>query len=442
MQKYYYRITSWFKEDFFRKLLKNIVTLISGNMGAALLGLVSLTLSLKVLGITTFGIFTVIQTYVLVFDGLLNFQSWEAIIRYGTIAKASNDIELLKGYIKLGFFIDLSSAIFGTFCAYLLTGYFGAKFLWSDEIILFTRIFSITILFNLSGTFIGILRIYGEFKAFSFQKIISAILKLIGVIIAFIFHGSLFYFILITIITKITGNIILIVMANRVCSINGISGWWKSNIKDSKEFLKFAFWTNINSTVAIPYREMDKIIAGTISYEAVAVYKLFKQIASMVGKIVAPIYQATYPELATLISEKKYKEGFSVVKKIAVIILVSGVALWIIVAPLSPVWLRFFFGKEIASSWVLLSIFLGITVITNSFVALDPLFVALGYIKYKFILNVSGSIIYLGLAYFLSIKIGLLGIILAGLVQSLWINGLKIFLLHKNKKSISTKEYS
>ncbi len=423
------KVKNWFRDDLFKKLLKNIVTLISGNVGASMIGLVTLTLSINVLGTTVFGMFTLIQTYVVIFDGLLNFQSWEAIIKFGSLAKAENSPEKLKGYIKAGFLVDLISATIGTTFAILLAGIIGTKFNWTEDMIFFARLYSFTIFFNLSGTSIGVLRIYGKFKLFSMQKIICAVIKLSGVIMMFLFKGSMVHYVIITMTTVIIGNFILIGMAYNIATKNGISRWWKSKIVNGREFLRFAFWTNLNSTVALPFKELDKIIVSLISYDAVAVYRLFKQISSMVGKVVAPIYQAIYPELADLIAKKQYKKGISVVKKIAFIVIGSGTILWCLVAPTSPYWLSWFFDDVIVGYWKLLALFLGLTVIGNSFVALNPLFISMGFIKYNFILNVAGSIIYVITGYLITYYYGIIGVILAGFIQSIFTNTIRIIVL-------------
>lgn len=431
------RVKNWFRDDLFKKLIKNIITLISGNVGASMIGLVTLTLSINVLGTTVFGMFTLIQTYVVIFDGLLNFQSWEAIIKFGSLAKAENNPEMLKGYIKTGFLVDLISATIGTIFAILLVGIIGVKFNWTEDMIFFARLYSFTIFFNLSGTSIGVLRIYGKFKLFSMQKIICAVIKLSGVIIMFLLKGSLVHYVIITMTTVIMGNFILIGMAYNIATKNGIGRWWKSKIINGREFLKFAFWTNLNSTVALPFKEFDKIIVSLISYDAVAVYRLFKQISSMVGKIVSPVYQAIYPELAELIVKKQYKKGITVVKKIAFIVMGSGIILWCIVAPTSPYWLNWFFDDVIVEYWKLLALFLGFTVIGNSFVGLNPLFISMGFIRYNFILNVSGSVIYVLTGYFLTYHYGIIGVIIAGLIQSVFTNIIRIIIL---KTAIRNRE--
>lgn len=431
------RIILWFKDDFFKKIVKNSLTLITGNVGASIIGSISMVLSIKILGIKAFGIFTVIQTYTRIFDGLLNFQSWEAMINFGSKAKAANDEELLKSYIKQGFILDISSAVLGTVVSYILVGVIGQRFNWDENVIFLTRLFCVTILFNIAGTPIGILRLFRKFKTFSLQKILSALIKLIGVIIAYFVKGDLTFFVIITLITQIFGYIFLIYAGIKTLNENSINGIRKVKFRNSRSFLKFLFLTNINSTLSIPIKEVGKIIASLISYEAAGVYKLFKQINSIIGKIVVPVYQTIYPELAKLISEKKFKEAVVVCKKIGVIMLAVGLPFLIILAPSSPIWLKWIIDIQSLEFCGILSLFLLFQVVLNAFIGVNPLFISSGYIKYNFLIVLFANLIYLLSAYYLAITIGLLGLVISSFIEMLFSYSLRIVLLSKDRRILA-----
>lgn len=428
------RIISWFREDFFKRLVKNSLTLITGNIGASILGSISMVISLKVLGIEVFGLYTLIQTYVRIFDGLLNFQNWEAIIKFGSQALAQNDIKALKAYIKQGFILDIASAVLGTIVAYILVGIVGKFYDWSSEVLFLTRLFCLTIFFNIAGTPIGILRVFRNFKVFSAQKIISAIIKLIGVVIAYFLGGDLFFFIVVTIVTQVVGYWILIVMSVKSLNKNNVGDFYKEPIKNSGKFYKFAVWSNLNTTLSLPMREMDKVITSLISYEAVGIYKFFKQIISIIGKVVTPVFQSLYPELATLISEGKFKKAVSVSKRMGLIILSAGLPFLVILAPTSPIWLKWVVDSYTTEHYYILAIFLFFRIVSNAFIAVNPLFISTGYVRYNLFITLFASIIYLSSAFYLSSLIGLLGVVLASFIETTWTYGIKIFIMSRDPR--------
>lgn len=433
------KILTWFKEDFFKKLIKNSITLVTGNVGASIIGSISMIISIKVLGVAGFGIFTVVQTYFNIFDSLLNFQSWEALINFGSKAKSENNTELLKSYIKQGFILDISSAVLGTIVSYVSIGFLGKWFNWDQNVITLTRLFCLIIVFNIAGTPIGILRLFRKFKIFSIQKLVSALIKLVGVIIAFVFNGDLLFFVIASMVTQVVGYILLILMGLKTLKDNSITGVFKAPYLNSKEFTKFLFLSNINSALTIPIREVGKIIASLISYEAAGVYKLFKQIISIIGKVVTPIYQTLYPELAQFISNGQFKKAVSVSKKIGVIMLGVGSIFLVVLAPTSVIWLKWIIDIQSLHYCFVLSLFLIIQVLSNAFIAVNPLFISAGYIKYNFFIILFVNLIYLVVAYILTLNYGLIGLVIATFVEVFLTYSVKVFILSQDKRIKKSK---
>ncbi|WP_158222411.1 oligosaccharide flippase family protein [Tamilnaduibacter salinus] len=73
-----------FSSAVFKKLISNASVLLSGGLLVSLLGVVSVVLVARQLGPETFGIFALLTSTVLVVDRLVNFQSWQAVVRYGS----------------------------------------------------------------------------------------------------------------------------------------------------------------------------------------------------------------------------------------------------------------------------------------------------------------------------------------------------------------------
>lgn len=437
---YIKKVTHWFSDSFFKRLIKNGSILLSGNIGASVLGSISMVLSMKVLGVEVFGIFTIMQTFIGIFNKLLNFQCWEAIIKFGSEAIAKNDERLLKSYIKQGFILDIGSAVLGTITAFLFTGFIGHKYGWDESLINLLRVYSITILFDLSGTPTGILRLYGKFKNFSIQKIISAIIKLLGVLLVFFLNQDLTLYVIVVIVTEITGFMILTVMGYGTYLKRSKHVKGKTGFVNARKFLHFTFLSNINSSLSLPMKELDKIIVSFISFEAVGVYKLIKQIINIVGKIVNPIYQTVYPELAKFISENNFKKAVSISKRVGFMVFLAGVPFLLILAPTSKIWL--YWITDIKSTYysVIIALFLLQKVISNLFICIGSLFITAGYIKNNFFISLSGSILYAATAYFMTLRYNnLSGILIAIFVEMFWVTGFKIFILSRDERLINKK---
>ena len=111
------RPVDWFRDSVFRRLWQNAAVLLSGNLVSVLFDFVSLVVTARALGPTWFGVFVLIQTYVLVVDNLVNFQSWQAVIKYGADTLDEGDPDHFKSLIKFGTILDIASAIIATVIA-------------------------------------------------------------------------------------------------------------------------------------------------------------------------------------------------------------------------------------------------------------------------------------------------------------------------------------
>ncbi len=97
----------FFQNELLRRLFKNAGILFSGNVVAGILGIASLAITARALGVDVFGILVIITTYVAIVDRLINFQSWQAIIKYGSDAISQGRDHDFKSLIKFGFILDI-----------------------------------------------------------------------------------------------------------------------------------------------------------------------------------------------------------------------------------------------------------------------------------------------------------------------------------------------
>ncbi len=70
------------------------------------------------------------------------------------------------------------------------------------------------------------------------------------------------------------------VVSNRL----GLKKIFRSKMSDAGEgFLSYTMWSNIGATADIPIKHFDVFLLSYISYEVVAVYKVFKQFIQMIS---------------------------------------------------------------------------------------------------------------------------------------------------------------
>lgn len=373
----------WLKDDLFRRLFKNAGTLLSGNVAASALGLVSTALTARVLGPETFGILVLITTYALVVDKLVNFQSWQAIIKYGADTLESNRDDDFGALIRFGFFLDGGTAVLGTIVAAAGAWFVGQWRGWDAEVVLMATLYSGTIIFHVSGTPIAILRLFNKFKLFSFQVVIASAIKLFGVSIAFAFGAGLWVFLVVWALTDIVGKMLLIVFSIRELSVHEIS-WVRARFttRYRDRFPKlwtFVLTTNLNSSVRMASREVDVFVIGALlSPEAVGLFKIAKQISSLLAKLSDPLYQSIYPELARLRAAGDTRRVATFAIKSAVIAGSAALVFWVGTVVLGRFALGVFFGSEYVSAYAILVWYMMAIVIAILAFPLQPLMLSYG----------------------------------------------------------------
>lgn len=139
--KYYDILVGFIKGSLvFNRLLKNAGKLLSGEVAASGISLITMAFAARALGPEQFGILALIQAYVVIVDKTINFQSWQALIKYGSDALTDRDDNSLKGLIKFGFFLDISTSILGAIVAVLGAKIFGVYMDWESETVNLAKI--------------------------------------------------------------------------------------------------------------------------------------------------------------------------------------------------------------------------------------------------------------------------------------------------------------
>lgn len=427
MKKKLHNKLRWvFGSERIEKLFKSIITLITGNGLAMIMGFFSQAILVNMVGLSTFGNVTLIVSYVQVIDSIVNFQSWQALIKYGATYK--NDELHLKPYLKEAFIVDASTSILGTFVAILFADIVCGTFLgWSKELVNLVKMYSFTILFHLEGMAIGYLRIMDKFKQLSICTVVISIVKFFMILIAYYIRRDIYMCVLIYALTDILVYLSqLFIALYDMKKKNLLHGIIKCKMPEFTKFFSFSMYTSLATTLDIPIKQLDVfIISRVLSVEAVAVQKIFNTLLNIFNKVTVPISQVVYPSFSTQIGENKVTESIHDVKKISKLIFVAGVPIAFVIGITSPIWLKILYSVEVATYWKVFLIEAIFRVCSLSFIAVHPLFTAMGFVKQNIPIMAVSNMIYFILSIALGMIFGLYGIAIAYLVQLIIVVTLK-----------------
>jgi len=406
-----------------------------GNAISSILGLGSLILTVKAIGSESFGLFILAQTYVIIIDQLASFQSWQAVIKYGSELIIKKNIDEFKSLIKFSMILDCLSIALSLIIALVCLKYVSNFFKWDSITQKIAFFYSLTLLTHFTNSSVGIIRVFNNFKLLSKINIFVSAFKLIAVLILFLLKEKAIYYFLIWILSDAAYFIILFVSAQRILISNGMNKWWRVRIYNYKAVLKFTLWTNLNSTINIPTNFFDVfIISKIISNIEVGIYKTFKQITEIVGKFSSAFDYVIFPQLSFMVAEKDEKKSIKLVIKIGFLIFFIGLPVVLILGLTSKYWLNFFLGSNFSDKWMVFFLFLLVKLIMMIFVGVNPLFISFGYVKFNSFISIISNILFITIAISMGKWIGLPGIIIAFLIQFLFETVFKLLIIFKKGK--------
>ena len=328
------RLPDWFRDRTVRKIAKFGVPVAIGKVASAASGLVTLAILARYLGPEPFGVIALFRTVVTVVDLFANFNTWQAIVKYGTEAIANDRKADVLRVIKLAFVIDASTAVVGALVvvglAFAIPGSFG----FTPHESILCALYAATLVSKVSGTSDGIFRLCDAYRVQGIVSSLTAIATtgLVAVVVALgaSFEGC----VLALVIGEAVSNLIVTASAMWVAKHAGYGGWPRASldgIRDAFPGIKhFLIATNAQLTVRTMQTELDMIIVGSMLGKAPAgLFRVIKQLGTIPGRIFLPFEQVLFTELARCSAARDYA-GFRRLLRRAVSLAAAGsLLLWI-----------------------------------------------------------------------------------------------------------------
>ena len=406
---------TWMRDVLLQRLVKNATILFGGNLIVSFLGLVSLSLTARTLGAEGFGILVMITTYVLIVDRLVNFQSWQAIIKYGSDALEQKHSDDFKALIRFGFLLDAVTAILGAVSAALAAWFVGRWRGWNSQYVLMASLYSITILFHIAGTPIAILRLFDKFKSISVQNAVGAGIKVVGIAIAFWLEAGIWGFMAVWAVVDIAGKIILIALSLREMKRQGLGGFWRGGAGRGiasrfKGVWGFVWTTNINSSIRMASREADVMIIGAALGPAmVGLFKIAKQFSGIVLQLIDPLYQAVFPELAKLYARREIRLFIRFGVRSSILAGIFAVGVWVVFLFFGEWIIEMTAGSAFQEANRVLLWYMAAIVIGAAGFPLQPAMLSMGRPYITFWVHIGSTLIYFGALFLLLGRFGIVG---------------------------------
>jgi O-antigen/teichoic acid export membrane protein len=262
-------------------------------------------LTARSLGAELFGVLVLIITYVDIVDRLINFQSGQAIVKFGADTLALERRDRFREVAAFCLAIDFLTAVLAAGLAFLCAPLFGMLFTWSEETVALTQLYALVCFLHLRGAPSGILRLLEEVRSLATISVFAQAIKLVAVSVAIGTGFSFSMFLLAWALSDLAGSVALLVVAwikgRRLILVPGFDDLRRSIHSGRLELLRFVIFTNLNSSLRMASRQLDFPIVGfVLGEQATGVYAFAKNLASIPGRLTDPLYLAIYPILSNL----------------------------------------------------------------------------------------------------------------------------------------------
>lgn len=426
-------VAHWLQDSVIRRLFKNAGYLLSGNIAASALGMVTAAFTARALGPEFFGVLVLMQTYARLVDQILHFQSWQALIKYATEAleqKRDKDFEAL---IALGTLVDVGTALPSTIVAMLAFRWAGPWIGLDNQYVELAMLYALIILFNPIGAPIAILRLFDRFELMATVNVIGSLVKLLVTAAAFVIKAEFSTFVFIYMGTDILQQLLLVAMGwhtLRQHEYHWAFKWpdgdiWQNlvtTLKMSRSFeglWSFMISSNLSSIAKLIVKQGDIILLGSLmGARAVGIYKVVMLLVNVVRQVSDPLFQAIYPEIARLIARRRFDIYRILVSKIVVSLSLYSATVWFGFAVFGKALIGLGFGYEYLDAWKPLLIYMGGIAAALFTIHTVPTLWAVGKAQTVLVINAASGLLYILILYVCVSRYGMVGAALAFLIYS------------------------
>lgn len=398
----------------FRRVLGNASILLGGKAATAVLGLATTAFAARALGLREFGVLTLVYAFTNAVSDIVEFQSWQAVLHYGTRPLQEGRLGLFQRVLSFSLLLDGIGAAAGLCVGIAGALLFGEKLGWPGSITPIVLLYTTSVVWMASATATGVLRLVDRFDLIAIQDNAQAVVRLLGAGIAFFTGGGLIAFLIVWYIASMLSFVCRLYFAWRELHRRGYLEDFRWNARGITHELpgiwRFCLTTNFNGTLQLAFTHIGTLSSGWfLGPSAAALYRIARQVATAIVKPTRLVMPALYPELARLWVAGNTNALYRLVMQVAL----SGGALataLLIVAAFGGRWaLRVVLGEDFVGAAPVMTWLVGSAAIGIWALPLEPFLISTGRATAAFVTRAVVTVVYLPCLFFGLDWFGLLG---------------------------------
>lgn len=404
----------------------NTGMMVAAKAAAAVFGLFSLIIATRSLPVADIGIILFLHAWMLFFAEVATFQSWQAVIRFGTpyieAGQTGRLARLLRFCIALdfvgaaaSFILSISGLLWlGKILPHLAMAQNTGLTEQIDKLVPYGLVYSLLILVHQGGASTGLFRLFDKFRPLAAQVLVMPAFRLSGVIIAALVHPTLKGFLTAWFIASLAGYLALPILALlELKSRNLLAHVFEArpSLKtEEKGLWPFVWKANIDASLATGTTHLPLLLVMPIFGPVyVGVYKVAEEISRILSEGMLLLDRVIYPEYARMMTRGQVRNIGRIVIKTGLILLLGGLALSVLTALLGPLIIPKVFGEAYGLAVSLATLLVFAAAILGVAAPLYPVFYAAGRPGLAIFARGAGLVFYIFLVFVMSHVIGQTG---------------------------------
>ncbi|HSH43235.1 MAG TPA: hypothetical protein VK973_14020 [Arenicellales bacterium] len=364
-----------------RRLAANFGWLLGGRGSAAMVTLAVTVLSARELGPETFGVVILIHTAVLVIRQLCTVKTAEAVIRFGVpLRDAPGDRgwpRLLAGAVR----IDMLGALLAAAVA-AAVNYLAAPLLNLDPAMQWAAWAYVPALaVSASGSARGTLRVLDRYALLGILLMGGPLVRLAGILFVISAGLEAWWYVVVWAAGLFAEHVVVLLFAGRALrrELPVVLGCGMRQAFELEprlgRFLKVVYWqSNLD---VFPRQGVTLLVGAWFGAGGAGVFRLARDLAEVLGKPVALLRQAIFPDLARL-WERDTKRFVQLTWRVSAAMLALGAVFVAAALVAGPVLLELLAGPAYRAGGAVLALLLGAAALELGGAALRPASYTLG----------------------------------------------------------------
>lgn len=365
----------------FSRMGRNLVWLLGGRGFQAVASIAYLGIAARALGPAGFGEFSLVLAYGQAIANVAQLQSWQTVIRYGTLHIAAAAQDRLGRLLAFTTLLDVAGALLGATVALLAVPLIASFLGWAPHEQGRAARFGVALLLSIGATPTGMLRLVDRFDLITYAQAVGPLVRLAGAAFVWLQGGGVEQFLIAWAAAALLQHLATWSLA-LLCTDLPIRMSRESLSRSRIEnpgIWHFMLTTNAAGTIGLLSEQLATLaVGGMAGATAAGGFRIASKIARALARPIQIAARIVYPELARLHAHEDNATFDMVGARVAKLGLLLGALALLLGTLCGPLLIRLLAGEAfIFARWILALLALGVAVDLSGF-TLEPLLVARG----------------------------------------------------------------